>query len=132
VGGCLYAIPIAHVVETMRPLPIEPMPGAPAFVSGVAIVRGVPLPVVHASRLLDRSKQKSTSAEVGRFVTVRAGERNVVLAVDAVVGMHTVAEGTTHALPPLLQDAAAEVVIAMGALDAQLLLVLRTIHLVPA
>lgn len=108
------------------------MPGAPELVSGVAIVRGVPLPVVHAARLLNRTTRSAT-AKIGRFVVVRvgdAGSRHVVLAVDGVVGIRSIAEGDMHALPPLLQDVAAEVVAKIGALDAQLLFVLRTIHLV--
>lgn len=126
-GACFYAIPIEHVVETMRPLPIEAIPGAPDFVSGLAIVRGVPLPVVSASRLL----QGTVTTRPGRFVTLRAGERRVVLAVDGVLGVRRVSGASTQDLPPLLCDAAADVVARLGALDSQLLLVLRTMHLVP-
>jgi purine-binding chemotaxis protein CheW len=111
----------------MRPLPIEPIPGAPDFVSGVAIVRGAPLPVVNATRLLGGP----LTMQAGRFVTLRAGERRVVLAVDAVLGIRELRAGSTYELPLLLRDAAADVIATIGALDAQLLLVLRTMHLVP-
>jgi len=127
VGSCFYAIPIEHVVETMRPLPIEPIPGAPEFVSGLAIVRGVPLPVVSASRLL----RGAVTTRPGRFITLRAGDRRVVLAVDGVLGVRHLSSASTQELPPLLRDAAAEVVARLGALDAQLLFVLRTMQLVP-
>ena len=92
-----------------------------------AIVRGVPLPVVSASRLLGGA----ATAAPGRFVTLRAGERHVVLAVDGVVGVRRVSSASVRELPPLLRDAASDVVAKIGALDARLLLVLRTMHLVP-
>src|SRR5688572_15607941 len=46
------ALPLDAVVETMRPLVVEPVAGAPGFVSGLSIVRGEPIPVVDAARLL--------------------------------------------------------------------------------
>ena len=42
----LAALPLEHVVETMRPLPVEPLGDAPRFILGLSIVRGEPIPVV--------------------------------------------------------------------------------------
>ena len=38
----LCALPVGAVIETMRRLPVEPIAGAPAFIAGLAIVRGEP------------------------------------------------------------------------------------------
>jgi purine-binding chemotaxis protein CheW len=38
----MCAVPLANIIETMRPLPTEAISGAPSFVLGVAIVRGIP------------------------------------------------------------------------------------------
>ena len=46
VGARACAIPLDHVAETMRPLPIEPVAGTPGFVRGVSVIRGAPTPVV--------------------------------------------------------------------------------------
>jgi purine-binding chemotaxis protein CheW len=120
------------VIETMRPLPVAPIPGAPAFVMGVAIVRGAPLPVVNMFRLLDMQEtEEAVEAKSRRFVSVRAGDRRVVLAVDSVLGVRHLPASSTHELPPLLHGAAAGIVAHLGALDAQLLLVLSSINLVP-
>jgi purine-binding chemotaxis protein CheW len=126
----LYAIPIEHVVETMRPLPIEPVAGAPPFVSGLAVVRGVPLPVVDAARLL-LADSAPRAPRAGRFVTMRVGQRRIALAVESVVGARNIPVASLQELPPLLRDALAGVVASIGALDAQLLMVLRTLHFVP-
>ena len=64
----LCAVPLAHVVETMRPLPVERIAGMPSFVRGVSIIRGVPTPVVDLGVVLGTPGE---AAE--RFVTLRLG-----------------------------------------------------------
>lgn len=123
----LCALPLEHVVETMRPLPTEPLAGAPHFVRGLAIIRGVPTPVVDAAQLFSADE-----AQPLRFVTVRVGgDRRVAVAVDSVLGVRPILAGSLHELPPLLRDARAEVIAAIGALDTELLLVLSSSCLVP-
>ena len=121
----ICALPIGDLVETMRPLPIEPLAGAPRFVRGVSIIRGEPVPVIDGGMLL----AGEPLASPGRLVTLRIGARSVALAVDEVIGVRTMSAATE--LPPLLQRAGADVVTAIGALDAELLVVLRTARLVP-
>jgi purine-binding chemotaxis protein CheW len=120
------ALPLAQVEETMRPLPVEPMAGAPDFVLGVAIVRGAAVPVVDAAALLGAGRSRPS-----RLVSLRVERRRVALAVDAVLGVHPVAGESLARLPPLLRDAAGEAVSAVGALDAELLMVLESARLVP-
>jgi len=124
-AGRLCAVPIAHVVEVMRALPVEPIPGAPSFVPGLAIIRGAPMPVVDLG-LLTGGRSAS-----GRFVTLRLGDRRAALAVDAVVGVRAVDACLLQELPPLLRDAGAEVVDAIGVIDTELLVSLRAGRLVP-
>ena len=123
------ALPLEHVVETMRPLPVERIAGAPELVRGLAVVRGVAVPVVDAARLL--GGDEAHGAEPGRFVIVRAAERRVALAVESVVGVRQVDATDLHALPPLFGDEKGHVVSAIGTMDAELLLVLRSMRLVP-
>src|SRR5205085_1730186 len=83
-GGRACALRIAQVVETMRPLPVEPVAGAPPFVLGVTLLRGAPAPVIDGGALLGSGRSQPT-----RFVTLRVGERRAVLAVEAVLGVRT-------------------------------------------
>jgi purine-binding chemotaxis protein CheW len=117
-GARLCALPIDAVVETMRRLPIEPLSRAAPFILGMSVVRGSPVPVIDAAALLGEC-----SAGAERLVTIRVGERLVALAMDAVLGLREIAGGV---LPPLLTDAAGDVVSAIATLDAELLLVLNT------
>jgi len=111
----------------MRPLPIESLPSLPPFLIGLSIVRGAPIPVVDAGYLLTA---KATGAAATRFVTIKLGSRRAALAVDAVIGVRDLAAAAAHELPPLLHDAE-ELVQTIGALDADLLLVLRSARIVP-
>ena len=51
-AGRIGAVPAELAVETMRPLPVEGLPAAPSFVAGVALIRGVPTPVVDLAALV--------------------------------------------------------------------------------
>lgn len=120
VGSQIAAIPLPHVVETMRPLPIERLEGDFAFVKGIAIVRGQPLPVVDLRLVLC-----GTATEPGRrFVTVRIGERSVVLLVDDVMGFRELDHGSFDRMPPLLEGRS-DVVSGIGTLDQRLVVLLQ-------
>lgn len=127
VGSRVCALPAEHVSETMRPLPIEPLAGAPPFVLGVSVVRGSAVPVVDAERLLGGAH----STWPTRFVAIRAGDRSAALAVDAVLGTASIERGSWSELSPLLRDASTQVVDFIGTHDAALLLVLNSARIVP-
>lgn len=120
------ALPIEHVVETMRPLPIEPIAGAPAAVKGLALIRGTPVPVVAIAALMADSDEP-----FNRFVTVKAGGYHVALAVDSVQGVHHLAAASLRELPPLMGTPDSNAVSAIGTADAELLLVLNAARIVP-
>lgn len=130
VGSKLCALPLGCLLETMRPLSTEPLPQAPDFVAGVAVIRGRPTPVIDARKLLDGKSEHAP----GRYVTLdvdRRGERVAALAVDAIVGVREVTDGVLAALPSLLRAPDGGVLAGFGMLDAELLLVLEQARLVP-
>jgi purine-binding chemotaxis protein CheW len=125
VGTTRVALPLAHVIEVMRPLPIEPIGAASARgVLGVSMIRGAPTVVVDATVVIGQA-----AAAPERFVTLRTGDRIVALAVQDVIGVEALA--APHALPPLLRDADADVLAQIAARDTTLLAVLETSHLLP-
>ncbi|HKE18017.1 MAG TPA: chemotaxis protein CheW [Kofleriaceae bacterium] len=128
-AGRLCALPLTQVVETMRPLRVEPVAAAPAFVRGVAIIRGVPVPVVDAAALVGGGEE--AAQEPTRFVALRIGGRQVALAVDEVLGVRAMPAGALRELPPLLRGGPAEVLASIGALDAELLFALESARAVP-
>lgn len=118
----MCAVPLTRVIETMRPLPTEGIAGTPSFVLGVAIVRGIPTPVVDLEAILGAPPEHRGE----RFVTVRAGSRQVALLVGTVLGIRDLdALGSTQELPPLLEGAPQDVIEKIGILDERLLVVLQ-------
>jgi purine-binding chemotaxis protein CheW len=125
-GRHLCAMPIQNVIETMRVLEIEPLPGAPLCGRGLSIIRGLPIPVVDIAHLLD---EQETQAR--RIVTIKLNGRTVALLFETVLGIRSIAVGSVAALPPLLQGAVSEAVSAIGILDAELLLFLNNARIIP-
>ena len=126
----LCALPLEHVVETMRPLPVQPLAGSPAFVCGVSIIRGAAIPVVDMGILLGTDDPPKPT----RFVTIRTGrtgENQVALSVEEVVGVRELTLTSLRELPPLMGEAAAEVVYAIGTVDTNLLFALQAARIVP-
>jgi purine-binding chemotaxis protein CheW len=122
----LWAIPIEHVIESMRALPIEVVAGAPRYMRGLCIVRGAPVPVVDTGLLVaDRPTAPN------RLVCVRAGDRTIALVAESVLGLRSFRDQALSQLPLLLRDAAADAIVAIGTLDAELLFLLRTARIVP-
>jgi purine-binding chemotaxis protein CheW len=93
---------------------------------GVAVIRGVAVPVVDVGALLGSSEPPRPT----RFITLAIGERTVALAVEGIVGVRILPDDALEDLPPLLRDARLDVVDRIGTLDARLLVVLRTARIV--
>jgi purine-binding chemotaxis protein CheW len=126
-GSHLCAIPIEHVIEVLRVLPIEPVSGAPRYVLGLCIIRGSAVPVIDAGLLIGEQTTKSE-----RLIAIRAGDRTIALAAEAVLGIRAIGTEMFKNLPPLLRNAAGETIASIGVLDAELLFLLRTARIVPA
>jgi purine-binding chemotaxis protein CheW len=94
---------------------------------GVSVVRGSAVPVVDLGAVVGTTDPGLPA----RFVTIRLGDRTAALAVSQVVGVRDLATALLEQMPPLLRGASADVVQAMGTLDAQLLVVLRSSRLLP-
>lgn len=126
VGTRACGLPMAHVREVMRRSAVERVQPAPAFMLGVALIRGENVPVVDAGVLLT-----GKAGEGARFVVLRVAERSVALAVDEVFGVRGIEASQLGALPPLLADAADRVQ-AMAVLDGRLLEILESGRLIAA
>jgi purine-binding chemotaxis protein CheW len=128
-GKQLYALPLEHVEETMRPLAVRTVAGVLPFVRGMAVIRGVPVPVVDATSIVGGNNQPPSHAT--RFVALKMADRRVALSVDQVLGVRQIGRNQLSDLPPLLAAAGEQVVTAIGTLDSELLMVLQSGKLVP-
>jgi purine-binding chemotaxis protein CheW len=114
VGRLLCALPLAAVVETVRPLPVQPLAGSSGALLGVAVIRGAAVPVLDTARLLgDPGEQPS------RFVTVETPGGTVAFATGPVLGVRPVQRSAAQPAP---DDGG--LVEAVGVLDGRPLLLL--------
>jgi purine-binding chemotaxis protein CheW len=125
-GAGLCAVPLDHVIEVMRALPVKPVTNAPGYVCGLSIVRGEAIPVVDLGLLVG-----GEATERRRLVTVRTGERTIGLAATDVLGVQSVPADALKELPPLLQEAGNDTIAAIGTADAELLFLLRATRVIP-
>jgi chemotaxis signal transduction protein len=114
------ASPLRHVMETMRLRLTGVVTGAPQFVCDLAVIRGTPVPLVVAAKLLVEE-----DALVRRWVTMAITSRRVALAVEGLLGVRPVRPSRSHALPPLLSDVGRDFVLRLGLLDEALLPLLQ-------
>jgi purine-binding chemotaxis protein CheW len=112
-SGCSYALPVTAVREIVRLPPVTRVPGLPAFVAGLANVRGRVLAVLDLRPLLrldaprgDRLVILDSGAASG---SDRRGSRAIVgLIVDAAQDLVRLPEAALEPLPPgMAADAAA-------------------------
>jgi len=82
IGAEDYAIDIMRVREIIRPLPITPVPRAPAFVEGVVRLRGEVIPVLDVRKRLGVEAKAPTRKS--RFLIVNVAGRRIGLVVDEV------------------------------------------------
>lgn len=122
-GFCAFSV--ADVVEIMRPGPVQPVPEAPDWVLGLAVIRGGPVPVVDLGRFLAASKPRPA----GRWLTLRIAGRQVAVAVPEVLGVRDLDANLFGELPPLTRGAAG--MASAGVLDNELLLVLEAARVMP-
>lgn len=98
----LYALPLALVAETMRPLPIRKLESSVEGVTGVSRIRGHAVPVIDLGNLVNHSSEEPLQSS-RRFVSMKSGSRTFALAVDSVFGIHEFDPAQAQELPALLQ-----------------------------
>jgi purine-binding chemotaxis protein CheW len=82
VGEQTYALDIMRIKEVINPLPITPVPKAPATLEGVIELRKQILPVVDLRKRFDRPPTPTTSAS--KIILVKLEQGIVGLMVDGV------------------------------------------------
>lgn len=120
VGDLLCALALRDVVETIRPLPVQPLAGTADILLGVSVIRGLAVPVVDTARLLGAGAERPS-----RFVTTRTERGPLAYATGPVIGVLPVEPDGSRPPPPMLAAAATRLVAAVGVLDSRPLLFLR-------
>jgi purine-binding chemotaxis protein CheW len=97
IGGEDYAVDIRRVREIIHPLPITPVPRAPAFVEGVVRLRGEVLPVIDVRKRFGLPAQSPGGRT--KFLVVQVAGRRLALVVDQVAEVLRVARSEIRPAP---------------------------------
>lgn len=128
-GGHTCALPLAAEMELMRPLDVEPLPDVPPFVLGMALVRGVPVPVIDLPRLLEAQRE---NAPHRRWIFSRRNDQALVLAVESVDGVAELDRAALEAAPTFGSRTDDALVSAIALHEQRLFWLLETARIVPA
>jgi purine-binding chemotaxis protein CheW len=99
-----YVIDVRRVREVVAPLPVRRMPRVPAFLEGVADLRGEVIPVVDVRRRF--GLPAGTPTRKTKLVVVQVAGTPVGIVVDAVTDVLHVPRESIRAAPPLAGKAA--------------------------
>jgi purine-binding chemotaxis protein CheW len=105
IGGEDYAVDIMRVREIIHPLPITPVPRAPAFVEGVVRLRGEVIPVLDVRKRLGVPARGPTRKT--RFLIANVARHRIGLVVDEVCEVLRLPRADIRAAPALAGEAAA-------------------------
>lgn|SRR5574341_367261 len=104
IAGEDYALDIMRVREIINPLPVTPVPRAPAFIEGVVRVRSEVIPVVDVRKRFALPPAAPTRKT--KFVVVRIGGRRVALVVDEVTEVVRLHRSEIRPAPTFEEDRA--------------------------
>jgi purine-binding chemotaxis protein CheW len=104
IGGEDYAVDLMRVREIIHPLPITPVPRAPASVEGVVRLRGEVVPVLDVRKRLGVAA--SPPSRRTRFLIVNVARRRIGLVVDEVCEVLRLPRRELRPAPPLGEDGA--------------------------
>lgn len=123
-AGESYAVPLTRVMETERIPKLTTVPGLPAFVLGVANLRGAVLPLVDLAMLLEL--ESTGRPHDARILVVRPSpdDSPVALVVDALQGVAMLAREELHRTPHWLDGRTTPFLEGIGSHKGRLLSVL--------
>lgn len=123
-AGESYAVPLTRVMETERLPKLTTVPGLPAFVLGVANLRGAVLPLVDLAMLLEL--ESTGRPHDARILVVRPSpdDSPVALVVDALQGVAMLAREELHRTPHWLDGHTTPFLEGIGSHKGRLLSVL--------
>lgn len=104
IAGEDYAVDIMRVREIINPLPVTPVPRAPAFIEGVIRLRSEVIPVVDVRKRFGLPTAAPTRKT--KYLVVRIGGRRLALVVDEVTEVVRLARSEIRAAPTFSEEGA--------------------------
>jgi purine-binding chemotaxis protein CheW len=116
----IFGIPIAKVVEIVKPQKVFSIPGLPDFLSGVMSVRGLVIPLID----LRRRFGVNSTGKKERIIVTRFGKEKIGLLVDEIREIFTFSAGEISAPPSFFKGFKAEYITGLGSKDDSIIILL--------
>lgn len=135
VGADLYAMDIMRIREIVRPMPVTPVPKAPAGMVGVMDLRGQVLPLFDLRLRFDLGPRAEADLVHVRYLIVKLDGRTLGLVVDQVHDVVNLTRAQLRVGPGVMAGEAAQVFLGVAPVSTAqgerlaLLLNLRTVLL---
>jgi len=86
-----YAVATKQITEIIRPIDVAPLPNVPAWISGIANLRGEIIPVIDLQKLFSK---KDSGVPKSKFIVLRPENSlaSIAFAVDALSEIVTVSD----------------------------------------
>jgi purine-binding chemotaxis protein CheW len=101
-----YGIEVGYVHEIHPLRELTALPGTPAFVLGIANIRGQVLSIIDIKKLFDLPEKGLT--DLNKVISVRANQIEVGILADAILGVRSIALPELHTSLPTLTGIRAE------------------------
>jgi purine-binding chemotaxis protein CheW len=88
VSGRECAVDVLRIAEVLRPVPVVPLPAAPAFVEGLIELRGRFLPLIDLRKRF--TAEPPADRERGKYIVAPLHGTSVALVVDDVSGVERI------------------------------------------
>ncbi|OPY89600.1 MAG: Chemotaxis protein CheW [Syntrophus sp. PtaU1.Bin208] len=99
-AGERYAIEARFVIETMPLRVLTPLPGVPAFILGIANVRGRILSVMDLKKFFDLPENGLT--DLHKLIVIRYGDLEVGIVADSLLGIRAIPQDSLQPSLPTL------------------------------
>lgn len=103
VAGQNYGLPILKVMEVLRVVAVEPIPGAPSEVVGVINLRGQVLTVIDLRQRLGMSGRTALDHPETRIIISNCGEELIGILVDSVADVRKLLPSEQQEAPAVHQ-----------------------------
>ena len=129
-GGGRYAVPLAAVVEVVRPVWVTPVPEAPEHMLGMIRFRHAVVPVFDLRARFGPATPGFLY--MNRFLIVRIGDRSIALVVDEVIDLVEFGEADVHGRDAFTETTLPPMVSAVLTLESRLVALLDLSSVVTA
>lgn len=131
IGKSRIAVPIEYCREVNKSIKITTVPHSNNFIAGIVNLRGEIMVVLHLAELIKMRDAEEPAPDIDncQLVRLQIHDENLILIVDSVEDIISLAEDDKEPASGRLEDAVAEHITEIGHYNEEMVLFLEPVHL---